>query len=75
TLHRTDERTQINNGLGWRHFTPTWMSGINFFFDRRRYEQRASGKYGAWMGLFSGFRRNDRLVKPLRYRKNHAGRG
>ncbi len=22
-----------------------------------------------------GFRRNDRLVKPLRYRKNHAGRG
>ena len=27
TLHRTDERTQINNGLGWRHFTPTWMSG------------------------------------------------
>ena len=33
TLHRTDERTQINNGLGWRHFTPTWMSGINFFFD------------------------------------------
>ncbi|ELS6901326.1 Ig-like domain-containing protein [Escherichia coli] len=33
TLHRTDERTQINNGLGWRHFTPTWLSGINFFFD------------------------------------------
>ncbi|MFP1591563.1 hypothetical protein ACLB1M_16250 [Escherichia coli] len=29
----------------------------------------------ASMGLFSGFRRNDRLVKPLRYRKNHAGRG
>ncbi|HFD7410055.1 TPA: Ig-like domain-containing protein [Escherichia coli] len=24
TLHRTDERTQINNGLGWRHFTPTF---------------------------------------------------
>ncbi len=45
------------------------------FSARRRYEQRASGKYGAWMGLFSGFRRNDRLVKPLRYRKNHAGRG
>ncbi|MFP1483744.1 inverse autotransporter beta domain-containing protein [Escherichia coli] len=32
TLHRTDERTQINNDLGWRHFTPTWMSGINLLF-------------------------------------------
>ncbi|HGF6058994.1 TPA: Ig-like domain-containing protein [Escherichia coli] len=42
-LHRTDERTQINNGLGWRHFTPTWMSGINFFFDHdlSRYHSRA----------------------------------
>ncbi|HCZ3363065.1 TPA: Ig-like domain-containing protein, partial [Escherichia coli] len=38
-----DERTQINNGLGWRHFTPTWMSGINFFFDHdlSRYHSRA----------------------------------
>ena len=43
TLHRTDERTQINNGLGWRHFTPTWLSGINFFFDHdlSRYHSRA----------------------------------
>lgn len=43
TLHRTNERTQINNGLGWRHFTPTWMSGINFFFDHdlSRYHSRA----------------------------------
>ncbi|KAE9677731.1 inverse autotransporter adhesin-like protein YeeJ [Enterobacteriaceae bacterium TzEc077] len=43
TLHRTDERTQIKNGLGWRHFTPTWMSGINFFFDHdlSRYHSRA----------------------------------
>lgn len=43
TLHRTDERTQINNGLGWRHFTSTWMSGINFFFDHdlSRYHSRA----------------------------------
>ncbi|HFV7985898.1 TPA: Ig-like domain-containing protein [Escherichia coli] len=43
TLHRTDERTQINNGLDWRHFTPTWMSGINFFFDHdlSRYHSRA----------------------------------
>ncbi|EJG7168103.1 inverse autotransporter adhesin YeeJ, partial [Escherichia coli] len=31
------------NGLGWRHFTPTWMSGINFFFDHdlSRYHSRA----------------------------------
>lgn len=43
TLHRTDERTQINNGLGCCHFTPTWMSGINFFFDHdlSRYHSRA----------------------------------
>ncbi|SVF48515.1 putative invasin [Escherichia coli] len=43
TLHRTDERTQINNGLGWLHFTPTWLSGINFFFDHdlSRYHSRA----------------------------------
>ncbi|WP_232379222.1 Ig-like domain-containing protein [Escherichia coli] len=43
TLHRTDERTQINNGLGWRHFTHTWLSGINFFFDHdlSRYHSRA----------------------------------
>lgn len=52
TLHRTDERTQINNGLGWRHFTPTWMSGINFFFDhdlKRRNELwwGANSRYNA----------------------------
>ncbi|HDV1334387.1 TPA: inverse autotransporter IatD [Escherichia coli] len=43
TLHRTDDRTQINTGLGWRHFTSSWMSGINLFFDRdlSRYHSRA----------------------------------
>ncbi|HDQ0104039.1 TPA: inverse autotransporter beta domain-containing protein [Escherichia coli] len=43
TLHRTDDRTQINTGLGWRHFTPSWMSGINLFFDHdlSRYHSRA----------------------------------
>jgi Bacterial Ig-like domain (group 1)./Protein of unknown function (DUF3442). len=52
TLHRTDERTQINNGLGWRHFTPTWMSGINFFFDHdlSRYHSRAGIGAGYWRG-------------------------
>ncbi len=50
TLHRTDERTQINNGLGWRHFTPTWMSGINFFFDHdlSRYHSRAGISAEYW---------------------------
>ncbi|WP_122999017.1 inverse autotransporter IatD [Escherichia coli] len=43
TLHRTDDRTQINIGLGWRHFTSSWMSGINLFFDHdlSRYHSRA----------------------------------
>lgn len=44
TLHRTDDRTQINTGLGWRHFTSSWMSGINLFFfdhDLSRYHSRA----------------------------------
>ncbi|EEV9323583.1 inverse autotransporter beta-barrel domain-containing protein [Escherichia coli] len=43
TLHRTDYRTQINTGLGWRHFTSSWMSGINLFFDHdlSRYHSRA----------------------------------
>lgn len=43
TLHRTDDRTQINTGLGWRHFTSNWMSGINLFFDHdlSRYHSRA----------------------------------
>lgn len=52
TLHRTDERTQINNGLGWRHFTPTWMSGINFFFDHdlSRYHSRAGIGAEYWRG-------------------------
>lgn len=33
----------INTGLGWRHFTPSWMSGINLFFDHdlSRYHSRA----------------------------------
>ncbi|HDI5407237.1 TPA: Ig-like domain-containing protein [Escherichia coli] len=33
TLHRTDDRTQTNHGIGWRYFTPSWMSGVNMFID------------------------------------------
>ncbi|WP_428830884.1 Ig-like domain-containing protein, partial [Escherichia coli] len=34
---------QDSRGGSWRHFTPTWMSGINFFFDHdlSRYHSRA----------------------------------
>ncbi|MFN1150061.1 inverse autotransporter beta domain-containing protein, partial [Serratia liquefaciens] len=33
SLHRTDSRTQVNLGAGWRHFTPTYMLGGNLFGD------------------------------------------
>lgn len=31
TLHRTDDRTQINTGLGWRHFTPAGCQASTCF--------------------------------------------
>lgn len=33
SLHRTDERTQLNLGAGLRHFAPRYMLGANFFTD------------------------------------------
>ncbi|EOG2477060.1 TPA: inverse autotransporter beta domain-containing protein, partial [Serratia marcescens] len=33
SVHRTDERTQANLGMGYRWFTPTWMLGANTFLD------------------------------------------
>ncbi|UIA81850.1 Ig-like domain-containing protein [Erwinia tracheiphila] len=33
SLHRTDDRTQINLGAGVRHFYDKWMFGMNTFFD------------------------------------------
>jgi|AGFT01.1.fsa_nt_gi Protein of unknown function (DUF3442)./Invasin, domain 3. len=33
SLHRTDSRTQANLGAGLRHFTPTYMVGLNLFGD------------------------------------------
>ncbi|MDX7989398.1 invasin, partial [Xenorhabdus sp. 12] len=33
SLHKTDGRTQVNLGLGWRYFTPEYMYGNNIFFD------------------------------------------
>ncbi len=33
SLHRTDDRTQTNHGVGYRHFTPTDMKGVNLFLD------------------------------------------
>ncbi len=35
TLHRTDERTQINNGLGWRHFHSHMDVGHQLLFRPR----------------------------------------
>lgn len=34
SLHRTDDRTQMNLGAGWRHFTDAQMTGANLFYDR-----------------------------------------
>ena len=33
SLHRTDDRTQSNLGMGYRWFTDTWMLGGNTFLD------------------------------------------
>ncbi|MBV4483810.1 invasin domain 3-containing protein [Pseudomonas khavaziana] len=33
SVHRTNERTQGNLGIGRRHFTPAYMLGQNFFID------------------------------------------
>ncbi|WP_164058157.1 inverse autotransporter beta domain-containing protein, partial [Serratia marcescens] len=33
SVHRTDERTQANLGMGYRWFTPTWILGANTFLD------------------------------------------
>uniref|UniRef100_UPI000AA304DA inverse autotransporter beta domain-containing protein n=1 Tax=Serratia symbiotica TaxID=138074 RepID=UPI000AA304DA len=33
SLHRTDERTQLNLGAGLRHFAPRYRLGANFFTD------------------------------------------
>ncbi|OON34684.1 hypothetical protein BTJ39_23540 [Izhakiella australiensis] len=43
SLHRTDDRTQANLGLGLRTFQRDWMAGGNVFFDDdlSRYHYRA----------------------------------
>ncbi|MEH4015353.1 inverse autotransporter beta domain-containing protein [Escherichia fergusonii] len=42
SFHRTDDRNQLNTGLGWRHFTPGYMTGVNLFYDHdlTRYHSR-----------------------------------
>ena len=49
-LHRTDDRTQTNHGIGWRYFTPSWMSGINLFIDHdlSRYHTRTGMGVEYW---------------------------
>ncbi|MHA4833001.1 inverse autotransporter adhesin IatC [Escherichia coli] len=50
TLHRTDDRTQTNHGIGWRYFTPSWMSGVNMFIDHdlTRYHTRTGMGVEYW---------------------------
>ncbi len=49
-LHRTDDRTQTNHGIGWRYFTPSWMSGVNMFIDHdlTRYHTRTGMGVEYW---------------------------
>ncbi|MEJ1609762.1 inverse autotransporter adhesin IatC [Escherichia coli] len=49
-LHRTDDRTQTNHGIGWRYFTSSWMSGINLFIDHdlSRYHTRTGMGVEYW---------------------------
>ncbi|EJF4318073.1 Ig-like domain-containing protein [Escherichia coli] len=50
TLHHTDDRTQTNHGIGWRYFTPSWMSGVNMFIDHdlTRYHTRTGMGVEYW---------------------------
>ncbi len=50
TLHRTDDRTQTNHGIGWRYFTPSWMSDVNMFIDHdlTRYHTRTGMGVEYW---------------------------
>ncbi|GCL98848.1 adhesin [Escherichia coli] len=50
TLHRTDDRTQTNHGIGWRYFTPSWMYGVNMFIDHdlTRYHTRTGMGVEYW---------------------------
>ncbi|NEH05091.1 LysM peptidoglycan-binding domain-containing protein, partial [Pantoea agglomerans] len=34
SLHRTDDRSQLNTGVGFRHFYDRWMFGTNAFVDQ-----------------------------------------
>ncbi|HDZ8153060.1 TPA: Ig-like domain-containing protein [Escherichia coli] len=50
TLHRTDNRTQTNHGIGWRYFTSSGMSGVNMFIDHdlTRYHTRTGMGVEYW---------------------------
>ncbi|MCZ8550610.1 inverse autotransporter beta domain-containing protein [Escherichia albertii] len=50
TLHRTDNRTQTNHGIGWRYFASDWMSGANLFIDHdlTRYHTRTGMGIEYW---------------------------
>jgi adhesin/invasin len=50
SIHRTDDRTQMNLGAGVRYFGPEWMTGVNAFYDYdlSRYHSRAGVGAELW---------------------------
>ena len=50
SLHRTDDRTQSNLGVGLRYFAPDYMLGGNLFwdYDISRYHARMGGGVEYW---------------------------
>lgn len=49
-IHRDDERTQMNLGVGIRRFGSVWMTGVNTFYDYdiTRYHRRAGIGLELW---------------------------
>ncbi|WP_343551009.1 inverse autotransporter beta domain-containing protein [Pantoea sp.] len=54
SLHRTDDRTQSNLGLGYRQFDNNWMFGLNSFIDYDISRQHTRIGFGAeyWQDFF-----------------------
>ena len=54
SYHRKDSRSQINQGIGYRHFTERFMLGINAFYDYdlSRYHSRFGIGAEVWRNYF-----------------------
>ncbi|WP_156124010.1 inverse autotransporter beta domain-containing protein [Enterobacter sp. Bisph1] len=71
SIHRTDDRTQMNLGAGVRHFGSEWMTGANAFYDYdlTRYHSRAGIGAELWrdylkLGANGYFRLSDWRSAP-----------